>query len=203
MLLQPLVAPTNEGADGSRGGVKDADRVFLDDAPKAIRFRPVGRAFIHHGGRARGERTVDNVTVTGDPADIRGAPVDVVLAQIEDVFRGGINADEIAPGRMQDAFRFAGRTAGVENVKWMLAIEGNGRAVGVDIFQLAMPPDVAAFLDVDLVAGPPENDHPPDCRPALERFIDVVLERDDRAAPKTVIRRDDCGRAAIGDAVAN
>src|SRR5450432_922883 len=85
----------------------------------------------------------------------------------------------------------------------MLAIEWDSRTMRVDIFQLAMPPDVAAFLDVDLVAGASENDHALDRRLALQRFIDVLLERDDRAAPITAIRRDDRGCAAIRDAVAN
>ena len=107
MLLDPLVAPTNEGADRGWCRVENADRVFLDDAPKPIRLRPVGRAFIDQSRGARGERTVDDIAVPGDPADIGGAPVDVVLAQVENVFRGGINADEIAAGGVQDALRFS------------------------------------------------------------------------------------------------
>ena len=61
----------------------------------------------------------------------------------------------------------------------MLAVERDGRAIGVDVFELAMPPDIAAFFDVNLVAGAPKNDHPLDRCPALERFIDVLLERND------------------------
>jgi hypothetical protein len=44
----------------------------------------------------------------------------------------------------------------------MLAIDGHGRTVRVDIFQFAMPPDVAAFLHVNLVSCATENDNAPD-----------------------------------------
>ena len=40
----------------------------------------------------------------------------------------------------------------------MLAVERRRRAIRVDVFHLAMPPDIAAFLDVDVVAGAAEND---------------------------------------------
>ena len=73
-----------------------------------------------------------------------------------------MNADQIAAGGVQNALRFSGRAAGVENVKRMLAIERDRRAIGVDVFELAMPPDIAAFLDVNLVSGAAKNDHPLD-----------------------------------------
>ncbi len=113
MFFDPLVAPANEGADRGRRRVENADRVFLDDAPEAVRFRPVRRAFIHEGGGAGGERAVDDIAVAGDPADIGGAPINVLLAQVENVFRRAVDADEIAAGGVQNPFRFPGRAAGV------------------------------------------------------------------------------------------
>ena len=41
--------------------------------------RVVGRALVHHRGRAVGQRPVDDVGVAGDPADVGRAPVDVLL----------------------------------------------------------------------------------------------------------------------------
>src|SRR5436190_2169149 len=71
-------------ADRGRRGVEDRDLVPLDDVPEAILFRPVGRPFVDHHRRSGGERTVDDVRVAGDPSDVGGAPVDVVLLQVED-----------------------------------------------------------------------------------------------------------------------
>ena len=90
----------------------------------------------------------------------------------------------------------------------MLALERDRRTMGVDVFQLAMPPDVASFFDVNFVPGPSENDHPPDRRFSLERFINVVLEGNDRPAPKAAITATDLSvapdtKADIATAVAS
>src|SRR3954453_12917760 len=158
MFLDPFVPPADESADRGRCGVKNVDPMILDEFPKPIGLRPVRRSFVHERGGAVGEWTVDDVTMAGYPADIGGAPVDVVLPQIEHVFGGRINPDQLATGRVQNPFRFAGRSTGVKNVKRVLAIEGNGRAVGIDILHLAVPPDIALFLDVNIVAGSAKYD---------------------------------------------
>ena len=59
--------------------------MLLDDPPEAVRLGLVRRAFVHEDRRAVRERAVDDVAVAGDPADVGGAPVDVVLLEIEDV----------------------------------------------------------------------------------------------------------------------
>ena len=41
----------------------------------------------------------------------------------------------------------------------MLAVVMDDGTVGVDVFQLAVPPDIASFLDVHFVVGPLEDDH--------------------------------------------
>ncbi len=115
MLLEPFIAPLHEGTDGRRRSVEDTDLVFVDDAPEAVVFRPVWSAFIHEAGRAEGERAIDDVAVAGDPADVGRAPVNVVVAKVEDVFASHVGVQKIAAGGVQDAFRFAGRSAGVED----------------------------------------------------------------------------------------
>ena len=80
----PVGAPLHERADRRRRRVEDRHAVALDEAPEAILLRPVRRAFVHQHRRAVGERAVDDVAVPGDPADVRRAPVHVLVAQIED-----------------------------------------------------------------------------------------------------------------------
>ena len=80
----PLRAPFHEGADGGRGGVEDGDAVFGDDAPEAVRLGEIGGALVHEAGGAVGQRAIDDVAVAGDPADVGGAPIDVLVAEIED-----------------------------------------------------------------------------------------------------------------------
>ena len=177
--------------------------IIFDDSPKSIRLRPVRRALIHQGGRAQCERTINNVTVAGDPADVRCAPVKILVAQIEDIFRRRINPEQIAAGGVQNSFRFSGRAAGVKNVKRMLGIECHRLAIRIDVFQLAMPPNVAAFFHVNFIARSPENDDTFDRGAAAESMIDILFQRDNRAAAIAAIRRDQRGRPTIRDAIAN
>jgi hypothetical protein len=56
----------------------------------------VGHAFEHQRGRAVGERAIDDIGVTGDPADIGRAPIDVAVVIIEDQLMGELGVDEKA-----------------------------------------------------------------------------------------------------------
>src|SRR5262245_47059802 len=118
-----MFAPTNKCADRCRGGIKNIDPIFLDDFPKPVRLRPIRRPFIHDSGGTVGEWTIDNVAVARDPADIRCAPEDILISNIEDVLRGRINADQIAACRVEDAFWFTSGATCIEQIKRMLAVE--------------------------------------------------------------------------------
>src|SRR5690606_16525438 len=80
VLRRMFVAPLDEGANGGGRSVENVDLVLLDDFPEAIELREIGRALVHDGRRADKKRSVDDVAVTGDPADIGGAPVDVFFS---------------------------------------------------------------------------------------------------------------------------
>src|SRR6187399_227624 len=124
MFLDPIVTPADEGADRRRGSIKNVDPILFNDFPKAIGLRPVRGALVHDNSCAIRERTIDNVAVTGDPADVGGAPKDILIANVKDVFGGAINIHEVAGSSVQNSFRFAGGAARIEKIKRMLAIEG-------------------------------------------------------------------------------
>ena len=125
----PLHAPGHEGADGGGGAVKNGDLVAIDNFPEAIALREVRSAFVHHDAGAVGKRAVDDVAVAGDPADVGGAPIDVVIAQIENQSGAPGALEQVAGGSVQDALRFSGGAAGVENVERMFGIEGGGDVI--------------------------------------------------------------------------
>src|SRR5262245_23354017 len=98
MLFRPVITPLDEGADGGGGGVEDVDAVLLDDFPEAVLARMVGRALVHQRGGAIAERTVDDVAVARDPADVGGTPVGIVLLDVEYPFVRQGRAEEITGG---------------------------------------------------------------------------------------------------------
>ena len=105
---RPVGSPFHERTD--RGGcrVKDGDAVPLDHVPEAILLWPVRRAFVHHLRHAIGERSIHDVAVTGHPADVRCTPKHIVLFEIEDPFRRGVRADEVATRCVEDPLRLPG-----------------------------------------------------------------------------------------------
>src|SRR6266513_5403506 len=158
MFRHPVVAPANESADRRRSGVENVDAIFFDDFPEAIRLRPVRYALVHNGGRAIRQRTINNITVSGYPADVGGAPKNVFVTNVEHVFHGRVNADEITARRMQNSLRFSRGTTRVKKIKRMLAAERYRRAVCIDILQFPMPPDITAFFHVNFVSCSEKND---------------------------------------------
>ena len=117
MLVDVLVAPLHEGADGGGRGVEDGDFVVVDDLPEARKVGPVGRALVHQHGGAVLQRAIDDIRMASDPADVGCTPVDVVVAEVEDVFGGEVGADRIAARGVDESFGFAGGAGGVEDVE--------------------------------------------------------------------------------------
>src|SRR6266853_1691830 len=203
MFLHPLIAPTDKRANRGRRGVENVHAVLLNDSPEAVRFRPIRRAFIHEGSGTVRKRTVNDVAVPGHPSDVRRAPKNIFVANIEHVFCSRIDSDQITTGGVEDSFRLSGRTAGVKDVKRMFAIESSRWTLVLDIYEHTMPPDVAALFHVDLIVRALENNHAFHRGPDAERVIHIFLERHNPAPAITSIRGDQCDRAAVMDPVAN
>ena len=203
VFLHPLIAPANERADCSRRGVENVNAVLFDDFPKAIRLRPVRRAFVHERGRAVGERTVNHVAVAGHPTDVRGAPKNIFVAKIEHIFRRRINSDQVTAGRVQNPFRLSGRTAGVKNVKRMFAVDRRWRTIVIHVLELAMPPNIAALFHVDFIVRALEDNHPLHRCASPQRVIHIFFQRNNAAPPITSVRGDQRDRATVGNPIAN
>ena len=144
MFQRPLLAPLDERANRGRRRVKNVHLVLLDEAPETIGLGPVGRAFIHQRGRAVRQRPVNDITVSGHPTDVGGAPVSVFVLKIENPFAGEMSLQEIAAGRVQNAFRFSCGARSVKNEERVFAVEFFRRTVCIDSFDQLMPPVVAA-----------------------------------------------------------
>src|SRR5438093_278870 len=103
MLLWPFGAPLHERPNGRRRGVQDRNSVFLYDAPETVQPRGVRSAFVHQGRGASGKGSIDKITVACHPANICGAPEQVLIAQVKDVLRGHFYEEQKSGSRVQNA----------------------------------------------------------------------------------------------------
>ncbi len=201
MGRRKIVARLDEGADRGRRGVENRDAVFLDHFPESPEVREIRSAFIHHLGHPVGERAIDDVGMPGDPADVGGAPVNIVVAHVEDVFAGRIGAGEVAARGVEDALGLPGRSRGVENEKRVLGIKGLGLVFRGSGGDLVVPPGIALGIHVDRVAAAVEHDDALHLGVFHERLVDDRLERNDLAAPPTAVGGDDDRGSGIVQAI--
>ena len=190
MLLDEFLALAHQRADRGGGGVEDVDLVLGADLPEAAGIGVGRHALEHHRGRPVGEGPVDDVAVAGDPADIGGAPVDVALVVVEDVFVGHRRIGEITAGGVHDALRRAGGAGGVEDEERILGIHHHGLAMIGDALHLLVEPDVAVGIPGNVVAGATNHEllH---AGHAFERLVGIGLQGREAAAARRLVGGDD------------
>ena len=203
MPLWVALAPAHEGANGRGRGVQDAHSVLGDDGPEAVAVRVVRRPLVHDGGRAVGQRAVDDVAVPGHPADVGSAPENVVLLEIENPLGRGLNAKQVAAGGVDDALGLAGGAAGIEQEQHILAVHRLRLAGHRLAFHQVVPPDVPAVHHLVIgAAGPVHHHHLLDAGRAVQRVVGVLLERYDAAATVAAVGGDQQPRLRVVDPVA-
>src|SRR3546814_15055114 len=72
--------------------------MLVDDAPEAVVIGIVGDALEHQRRRAVHQRAIDDIAVSGDPADVGGAPENLARPIVEAVMKGRSDPDRIAAG---------------------------------------------------------------------------------------------------------
>ena len=84
----------------------------------------------------------------------------------------------------------------------MLAFVVNERAVGIDLLEFVMPPDIATSAKGNLVVGPAEDDDLLNRCLASQCQIDIVFERNDRPTAVAAIGGDKASCPAVSDTIA-
>ena len=204
MPLGIFLAPAHKGPDGGGSGIENGDSVFGDDGPEPVPVGIVGRAFVHHRGGAVGQGPVDDVAMAGYPTDVRGAPVNVFLFQVEDPLCRGVGAHQVAAGGVDDPFRLAGGAAGIQEIEHVLAVHGLRLAGQRLVGHQVVPPHVAALHHAVIrVAGTPHHHYFLDGGRTVQRLVDVLLEFNDAAPPVAAVGGDNDLRLGVVDPVAD
>ena len=202
VAVREFVAELHQCAQCGRRGVENRDPVVLADFPEAAGVGVHRPAFVDHRGAAGRQRTVGDVGVAGDPADVRGAPEDVVVAQVEHPQVCDHGVQQVAGAGMLDALGFAGGAGGVQQEQRVVGADPFGFAYAGLALGDVVPPVVAAVLHRHVVTGAFEYDHVVDAVAAvIHRLVDVLFQRDDLAGAVAAVSGDDDRGAGVIDAV--
>src|SRR5450631_1512200 len=93
--------------------MKNVDVEAFGDAPRTACVRKLRHAFVEHAGGGQRHRSVNNVGVAGDPADVGHAPVHVAGMNVLVIPGSSGDVSEVAAGAMLAALGLAGGAAGV------------------------------------------------------------------------------------------
>ena len=137
-----FLAPTHKSADGGGRGVQNAHAILGDHIPETIPPRVIRRTLVHHRGRPVSQRAVDDIAVAGDPANIGGAPVNVILFQVENPLGGGLRPQQIPRRAMDNPLGLARGAAGIQQKQQILAVHRLRRAGSGLIPHQIVPPDI-------------------------------------------------------------
>ena len=156
-----LITPFHESADRGRGGVELGDLVPFDDVPEAGRIGKIRRALIHEGRHAIGQQPIHDITVPGDPADVRRAPEDLIAIgnEIEHVFGSEIRIDHVPASSVHDPLGLAGGAGGVEQEEHVLAVHGFAGTFFACASDDFVPPVIATVGPLNVIVTPLEHDH--------------------------------------------
>jgi hypothetical protein len=113
--------------------------------------------------------------VASHPADIRSAPVNVIITKVEDILCRCVNPDQITACRVQNSLRFSGRTAGIKNVKRVLAIKRDWADNPRQRIAFRGATRRRGLLNIYFVTGAPKYDHSLDRCSAAQCVVDVFL----------------------------
>ncbi|MNZ61758.1 hypothetical protein D3C78_798590 [compost metagenome] len=176
--------------------------MLVDHLPEARGRRVARHALEDQRGRAVGQRTVDDVAVAGDPADVGGAPEDFAVAVVQHVLEGHRCLQQVATGGVQHAFGFAGAAGGVEDEQRVFGVHRLGRAIGAGFAQGLLVLDVPSFDPIHLYVSALDHQHGAHVRAALQRLVDVLLEWHGPAAAHAFVGGDHGAAVSVEDAVA-
>ena len=131
IILHVLQVLLGQGADDSRSGIELVDLMLFHDLPEASVMRMIGNAFEHHRCGTVEQRSVNNITMTGDPADIGGAPVDIIFVVLEYIFEGESGVDHITRIGVDHSLGHPGGSGGVEDEQRILCFDDLEAAVSM------------------------------------------------------------------------
>ena len=159
MFFHRICTSTHKRTDNGGRSIENIDLELFNDVPEAI-WSWIGRNTLkHHGCAAHGQRSIEDIAMTGNPADISCTPVHIIILQIKYVLHGMAGIGEIPSGSVDNTFWRAGTAACIQNKQRILRIHTHrialvGNIIGSHDF---MPPVIATVLHIHIIAAALDN----------------------------------------------
>ena len=202
LVADVVVTGTLQQAESSGGNVELSDLVLLDDVPVAGEVGIGGGTLENDGRDTEKEGGVDDIGVTGNPADVTTAEVPVTVVDVENVLAGHGSTEKVTSGRVGNTLGLASGAGSVEKEERILRGHGYGGVVGRVLLNLLVPPEITTGSHVDVGAGALEDENVANIGALLESLIDDLLGADQLATALALIGGDDDLGLGIDDTVA-
>jgi len=201
LVLDVLVTSTLEQAQSGGSNVELSNLVLLDNIPIAREVGVGGGTFENNGGTSQEQRSVDDIGVTSDPANVTTAEEAVIVVDVKDVLTSHGSTEQVTSGGVHDTLGLTGGTGGVEQEERVFGVDRLRREVVGVLLNLLVPPEVTTRGPRDLSTGPLVDENAGDIRALLESLVNNALGTNDLATTATLISGDNDLGASIEDTV--
>jgi hypothetical protein len=201
LVLDVLVASALQESECSRSDVELCDIVLCADLPVSAEIGVCGSALEDHSGDTENQRSVDDVSVAGDPAHVTTAEEDIRVVDVEDILAGHGGAQKVAGGCVHDALGLASGARGVQQEERVLRVNGLGRVVGGPLLGLLVPPEIATLSERHFGASALVDQAVLDVWTLLESVVDNLLGTDGLAAALALVGGDDNLGLCVNNAI--
>lgn len=197
LVVDVVVASALKQTQGGGSDVELGDLVLLDDVPVAGEVGVGGGALEDDGCATQHQGSVDDVCVTGNPADVTATEEAVVVVDVKDVLAGHGSTEQVTGSGVHDTLGLAGRTGSVEQKQRVFGANGLGSNVVRVLLDLLVPPDVTARGPGNLGTGALVDQNAGDLGALLESLVDDALSANGLTTTTTLIGGDDDLGASI------
>ena len=188
MCLREFISPLHPGTNKCWRCIQNCDAVLCDDFKHPPLMRGIRSSFIDHLCCTVNQWPINNVRVTGNPANIGRAPIDIRLGlEIKDCSVSKGSLCEITACCMENSLWFSCRSRCVQDKEWVLSIKALSNmfcALAIDNF---MPPNVGIAIPCCFLPGALYDKDLLNIGLTLKRFINCRLKCKCRTLSKSTI----------------
>ena len=153
-------SPFHKGTNSRRGRIENSDFVFFDNFPHAVIRRIVRNTFVHHLCCAVTERSIHDVAMASDPANICCTPENIRLRmQVEHILMRVGDVREIATCCVHDALWLTSGARGVQQKQQLLRIHWLWWAHSIGCCHQFVIPMITASLHINCITTALHNNN--------------------------------------------